>query len=106
MHINLFWALEIQLLWSIFCQLITILKVVNHVWHGTCKATPREESELKASATHIKNFDAFCISIQLVGTRIMLGGTRIALVLGTSNRRHCEICYEREALTYKFTSLK
>ena len=68
--------------------------------------TPREESELKASATHIKNFDGFCISIQLVGTRIMLGGTRIALVLGTSNRRHCEICYEREALTYKFTSLK
>ena len=68
--------------------------------------TPREESELKASATYIKNFDAFCISMQLVGTTVMLGGTRIALVLGTSNRRHCEIFYEREALTYKFTSLK
>ena len=68
--------------------------------------TPREESELKASATHIKNFKAFCISIQLVRTRLMLGGTRIALVIGTSNRRHCEICYEREALTYNFTSLK
>ena len=64
------------------------------------------ESELIASATHIKNFDASCISIQLVGARVMLGGTRIALVLGTRNRRHCKICYEREALTYKFTSLK